>query len=54
MHETRQRIIEFLKEKNQATVEELATAIDLTPMAVRYHLNVLQADNLVAALAVRR
>ena len=54
MHETRQRIIEFLKEKNQATVEEMAAAINLTPMAVRYHLNVLQADNLIAAFAVRR
>ena len=54
MHETRQRIIEFLKEKRQATVEELAAAIDLTPMAVRYHLNVLQADNLISAFAVRR
>lgn len=54
MHETRQRIIEFLKEKRQATVDELAAAIDLTPMAVRYHLNVLQADNLTAAFAVRR
>ncbi|MEW5960399.1 MAG: helix-turn-helix domain-containing protein, partial [Chloroflexota bacterium] len=47
MHETRQRIIEYLKEKQQATVEELAAAITLTPMAVRYHLNVLQANNLI-------
>jgi predicted ArsR family transcriptional regulator len=54
MHATRQHIIEFLKEKRQATVEELASAIDLTPMAVRYHLNVLQADNLITAFAVRR
>lgn len=54
MHETRQRIIELLKEKRQATVDELATAIGLTPMAVRYHLNVLQADNLISAAAVRR
>lgn len=53
MHETRQRIIEFLKEKGQATVEELATTIDLTPMAVRYHLNILQGDNLIAASAMR-
>lgn len=54
MHETRQHIIEFLKEKRQATVEELATVIDLTPMAVRYHLNVLQADNLIDAFSVHR
>ncbi len=54
MHEIRQRIVEYLKEKRQATVDELAAAIDLTPMAVRYHLNVLQADNLISAFAVRR
>lgn len=54
MHETRQRIIEFLKEKGQATVDELAAIVDLTPMAVRYHLNVLQADNLIAVSTIRR
>ncbi len=54
MHETRQHIIEYLKENQQATVEELAAATELTPMAVRYHLNVLQADNLIDAFAVRR
>jgi len=53
MHPTRQRIIEFLKEKEEATVEELAAEVDMTPMAVRYHLNVLQADNLITAPAVR-
>ena len=46
MHETRQRIIEFLKEKRQATVEELATAIDLTPM-----MDVVIASGLSAASA---
>ncbi|MBN1220967.1 MAG: helix-turn-helix domain-containing protein [Anaerolineae bacterium] len=53
MHPTRQRIIEFLKEREEATVEELATEVDMTPMAVRYHLNVLQADNLITAPVVR-
>jgi predicted ArsR family transcriptional regulator len=54
MHETRQHIIEFLKEKGQATVDELAHVVDLTSMAVRYHLKVLQADNLIVASAIRR
>lgn len=54
MHETRQRIIEYLKEKRQATVDELALSVGLTPMAVRYHLNVLQADTLIEVFAVRR
>jgi predicted ArsR family transcriptional regulator len=54
MQLTRQQIIEFLKEKGQATVEELAAAVHLTPMAVRHHLNVLQAENLITASAMRR
>jgi predicted ArsR family transcriptional regulator len=54
MQATRQQIIEFLKEKGQATVEELAAAVNLTPMAVRHHLNVLQAENLITASVIRR
>ncbi len=54
MHETRQKIIEHLKEKDRATVEELADVVDLTPMAVRYHLNVLQSENLIFASDLRR
>ncbi len=54
MHETRQKIIEFLKEKQYATVDELAAIVNLTPMAVRYHLNVLQSENLIHASDVRR
>lgn len=53
MHPTRKRIIELLKEREQATVDELAAAVNMTPMAVRYHLNVLQADNLITAPSVR-
>ena len=53
MHPTRQQIIEFLKEREEATVEELAAEVTMTPMAVRYHLNVLQAENLITAPAVR-
>lgn len=54
MQATRQQIIEFLKENGQATVEELAATVNLTPMAVRHHLNVLQADNLITSSAIRR
>jgi predicted ArsR family transcriptional regulator len=54
LHETRQRIIDHLKEKGEATVDELAEKVGLTPMAVRYHLNVLQGDNLIATPAVQR
>ena len=54
MQATRQQIIEFLKEKGRATVEELAATVNLTPMAVRHHLNVLQAENLISSSAIRR
>jgi predicted ArsR family transcriptional regulator len=53
MQPTRQRIVELLKERGQATVEELAEAVGLTQMAVRHHLNVLQGENLVATSSVR-
>jgi predicted ArsR family transcriptional regulator len=54
LHEVRQQIIDYLKEKKQATVNELAEAVHLTPMAVRYHLNILQKDNLITTPVVRR
>jgi predicted ArsR family transcriptional regulator len=54
MQSTRQKIVELLKERGRATVEELADAVGLTQMAVRHHLNVLQGENLVATTSVRR
>jgi predicted ArsR family transcriptional regulator len=54
LHETRQKIIAYLKEKDMATVDELADVVGLTPMAVRYHLNVLQSENLIFASDLRR
>ncbi len=54
MQSTRQEILEILKEERQATVEDLARHLELTPMTIRHHLNVLQAQNLVIASKVRR
>jgi predicted ArsR family transcriptional regulator len=54
MQSTRQEILEILQEDRQATVEDLATRLELTPMTIRHHLNVLQAQNLVVASKVRR
>lgn len=54
MHATRQKIIELLKEVREATVDEIAEAVDLTPMAVRYHLNILLDKKLITAPDVRR
>jgi predicted ArsR family transcriptional regulator len=54
MQTTRQEILEILKAEGQATVEDLAQRLGLTPMTIRHHLNVLQAQNLVEAAKVRR
>jgi len=50
---TRKAILEILKEKGQATVDDLAEALGLTPMTVRHHLNVLQSQDIVAATRLR-
>lgn len=54
MQSTRQEILDILKQERQATVEGLAERLELTPMTIRHHLNVLQAQNLVVAAQVRR
>ncbi|HSR31440.1 MAG TPA: DeoR family transcriptional regulator, partial [Anaerolineae bacterium] len=54
MQSTRQEILEIIKQERQATVEDLAERLELTPMTIRHHLNVLQAQNLVVASKVRR
>ena len=54
MQSTRQEILEILKTTKEATVEDLAARLGLTPMTIRHHLNVLQAQNLVTAIKVRR
>ena len=54
MQSTRQEILEILKEERQATVEDLAQRLELTPMTIRHHLNVLQAQGLIEAAKVRR
>jgi predicted ArsR family transcriptional regulator len=49
MQSTRQRILEILNEKKQATVEQLSAELDLTPVTVRHHLEVLRGEGLVSA-----
>jgi DeoR family suf operon transcriptional repressor len=46
---TRKAILEVLKERGQATVDELAAQLGLTPMTMRHHLNVLQSQDMVVA-----
>ncbi len=54
MQVTRQRILEILKERGQATIEELGETLDLTPVTIRHHLDILRGDGLVEVPEVRR
>lgn len=53
MQATRERILNILKERGQATVQELSGLLDLTTVTVRHHLDTLRGENLVAAPTVR-
>ncbi len=54
MHPARQKILEYLKRHSQATITELADHLDMAPVSVRHHLDLLIGDNLVEASRVRR
>jgi predicted ArsR family transcriptional regulator len=54
MQSTRQRILEILKEKNEATVEQLSKDLELTPVTIRHHLDILRGEGLVDAPRVLR
>lgn len=47
MHAVRKHILEILKERQSATVSELADVLEMAPVSVRHHLDLLQADNLI-------
>lgn len=51
---TRDIILHTIKRRNQATVDELAEAANVSPVTVRHHLNALQADGLLETDSVRR
>jgi len=51
---TREVILYAIKEANEATVDELAEAADVSPVTVRHHLNSLQAEGLLDTRSVRR
>jgi predicted ArsR family transcriptional regulator len=47
VHAVRKQILEILKETNGATVAELAAQLDMAPVSVRHHLDILQGDGLI-------
>lgn len=54
MHSVRKRILEILKECDGATVAELAKRLEMAPVSVRHHLDILQGDNLICVAKVAR
>lgn len=59
MQQTRRHILEILKERKEATIDEIVTALSerigkITAVTVRHHLEILRGDGLVAAPSVRR
>ncbi len=53
MQATRKRILEILKERGEATVDELSEQLELTSVTVRHHLDVLRSDGLIEPPVVR-
>jgi predicted ArsR family transcriptional regulator len=54
VHAVRKNILEILKETGGATVAELAERLDMAPVSVRHHLDILQGDALIRVGRVER
>lgn len=54
MHAVRKHILEILKEGKGATVAELADKLEMAPVSVRHHLDILQGDNLICVERLER
>lgn len=54
VHAVRKHILEILKERNGATVAELADSLEMAPVSVRHHLDILQGDNLICVERLER
>src|SRR3712207_1757940 len=53
MQETRKHILQYLKEKGEATVDELAVVLKLTSVTVRHHLDILRSEGFVSNPVIR-
>jgi predicted ArsR family transcriptional regulator len=60
MQQTRRYILEILRERGEATVDEMVSELktriqhNITAVTVRHHLDILRSDSLVTAPTVRR
>jgi len=52
--DSRLRLVEVLKRRNQASVTELSQALGLTPVTIRHHLESLLEDEVVSQPTPRR
>lgn len=54
MQKTRQKILEYVKQHGEATVDELSLLLgNLTPVTVRHHLDVMRSDGLIQVPEIR-
>ena len=53
MQQTRQIILNYLKEHGPTTVDKLAEVLNLTSVTVRHHLDILRTEGLVAEPVIR-
>ncbi len=53
MQKTRKAILDYLKEKGEVTVDELALVLRLTTVTVRHHLDILRGEGLVNDPVIR-
>jgi len=54
LQSTRERILNILKERGQATVDTLSRELGLTTVTVRHHLDILRGEGLIAAPTLNR
>ncbi len=54
MENTRTKILDIMRRRGEATVDDLTHALDLAPATVRRHLDILQRDGFISVRAVRR
>ena len=54
MHPVRKFILEILKREGHATINDLAEKLEMAPVSVRHHLDLLIGDGLVVTPRVRR
>lgn len=54
MHAVRKSILEILKRRGQATIQTLADELDMAPVSVRHHLDLLIGDGLVTVVRSQR